>query len=136
MPIPERLRPEFSDVCPSSFGPFTASCEPPQEARPMDAAARPINRMNFEELEPTLGLSQDAPCDDKPLDLAGALVDLGDARVAVVALDAELGGVAVAAVDLEGFVRDARTHLGGQELGHRALGGVLDAFVLHGGGAE
>ena len=37
---------------------------------------------------------------DEPLDLARALVDLGDLRVAVVALDGELLGVAVAAQDL------------------------------------
>src|SRR6185503_14634969 len=46
--------------------------------------------------------------DDESLNFARALVDLGDARIAVVALDAELGRVAVAAVDLDGFVCDAR----------------------------
>ena len=46
-------------------------------------------------------VAEDLPRDDQPVDLARALVDLGDARVAEVALDRVLLGVAVAAVDLE-----------------------------------
>jgi hypothetical protein len=38
---------------------------------------------------------------------AGAFVDFGDAGAAVVALDGVFAGVAVAAVDLDGFVGDA-----------------------------
>src|SRR5690606_28620490 len=44
--------------------------------------------------------------DDAALALARALVDLGDPRVAVVPLDGELGRIPVAAVDLDGLVRD------------------------------
>ena len=67
------------------------------------------------------GLAQQRAGDDEPLDLARALVDLGHLRVAVVALDRELLGVAVAAEDLDRLAgpvaRDAR----GEELGLRAL---------------
>src|SRR5262249_10247863 len=59
---------------------------------------------------------EDLPRDDQPVDLARALVDLGDPRVAKVALDRVLLGVAVAAVDLERLGRDALGHLGGEEL--------------------
>src|SRR5919107_3643139 len=47
------------------------------------------------------GDAQQRTCDDKALDLAGALVDLGDLRVPVVALGRELLRVAVAAEDLD-----------------------------------
>src|SRR6267378_1458011 len=55
--------------------------------------------------------------DDQTLDFTGAFIDLGDARVAVVALDGILAAVAVAAVNLNGFVRDARGHLAGKQFG-------------------
>src|SRR6266850_6957262 len=48
--------------------------------------------------------------DDQTLDFAGAFVDFGDAGIAVVALDGILAAVAVAAVNLNGLVRDARRH--------------------------
>ena len=47
------------------------------------------------------GLAEQRPRDHEPLDLARALVDLGDLRVAVVALGRELLRVAVAAEDLD-----------------------------------
>src|SRR5215471_9359041 len=65
--------------------------------------------------------------DDQPVDLAGALVDLGDAGVAEVALDRILLGVAVAAVNLESLGRDPLSHLGGEELGDRRLQPVAAA---------
>src|SRR3712207_8938909 len=51
----------------------------------------------------TLSLHDALPIsrDHEPLDLARPLVDLGDLRVAVVALDGELLRVAVAAQDLD-----------------------------------
>ena len=72
---------------------------------------------------PTLArrLAEQRPGDDQTLDLARALVDLGHLRVAVVALDRELLGVAIAAEDLDRLAcpvaRDAR----GEELGLGAL---------------
>src|SRR5690606_25712517 len=79
--------------------------------------------------------SQHARRDDDALDLARALVDLGDPRVAVVPLDGELGRVPVAAVDLDGLVRDPRGGLAREELRLGALHRVTGARVLHGGGA-
>ena len=52
------------------------------------------------------GLAEQRAGDDQALDLAGALVDLGDLGVAVVALDRELLGVAVAAEDLDRLAGD------------------------------
>src|SRR5262245_54914063 len=63
--------------------------------------------------------------DHDALDLARAFVDRGDARVTVVALDGELLGKSVAAVDLDGLVRDPVGGLGGEELRHR--GGATPA---------
>src|SRR5207244_4057976 len=67
------------------------------------------------------------------LDLARALVDLGDLRVAEVALDGEVGEVAVAAEDLHRLLGGAVGDLRGKDLGHRRLGGVaLAGVLLHG----
>ena len=59
-----------------------------------------------------LGEAEHGAGDHEPLDLARALVDLRDLRVAEVALDRELGRVAVAAEDLDRLAglppRDAR----------------------------
>src|SRR5271168_718286 len=55
--------------------------------------------------------------DYQALDFAGAFVDFGDARVAVVTLDGIFAAVAVAAVDLDGFVGDARGHFAGEKFG-------------------
>jgi len=54
---------------------------------------------------------------------AGPLVDLVELGVAVVPLDREVPGVAVAAVDLDGLVGDLSRYLRGVEL---RLGGLLD----------
>jgi hypothetical protein len=51
----------------------------------------------------TLG---DLARDNQALDLAGALVDLADADIAVDALDREIGEIAVAAMDLDRVVGD------------------------------
>src|SRR6478672_9030887 len=64
------------------------------------------------------GLRLEHPVGDHHLlDLAGPLVDLGDAGVAEVALDVVFLGVAVAAVDLQRLVGHPLGHLGGVELG-------------------
>jgi hypothetical protein len=54
---------------------------------------------------------------------AGAFVDFGDAGVAVMSLDGVLAGVAVAAVDLDGFVGDAGGHFAGEEFGDGGVHG-------------
>src|SRR5690348_1043769 len=59
---------------------------------------------------------EDAAGDHEALDLARALVDLGDLRVAVVALERELLRVAVAAEDLDRLRRLAPRHLRRVEL--------------------
>src|SRR5688572_3758222 len=59
------------------------------------------------------------PRDDDALDLGGALVQGGDARVTEQALDLVLLAVAVAAVDLEGLVRAEVRGLRRRELRHR-----------------
>src|SRR3954451_1731192 len=69
------------------------------------------------------------------LDLARALVELGDLRVAVVALGGELLGVAVAAEDLDRLAGLAAGDGGGEELGLRPLDGVGAAGVLQARGA-
>src|ERR1700688_2864022 len=67
------------------------------------------------------GLVEHPVGDHHLLDLAGALVDLGDTGVAEVALDVVLARVAVAAVDLQRLVGDPLRHLGREELGLRGL---------------
>src|SRR6266849_5764772 len=68
--------------------------------------------------------------DNQALDFAGAFVDFGDAGVAVVALDGILAAVAIAAVNLDGFVRDARGHFAGKEFGDGSVHGETGAGVL------
>src|SRR4051794_1823486 len=84
--------------------------------------------------EPGAGLgdpeAQDLAGDDEPLDLAGALADLGQLGVPQVALDRILGHVAVAAVDLDGRVRHPRADLGSEELGLRRNEAEVPALVL------
>src|ERR1044072_831755 len=60
---------------------------------------------------------EQAACDHQALDLRRALVDLHDARVAVVAFDRVLLHVTVATMDLNGLVRHVGRGLGGVELG-------------------
>src|SRR6266540_6893162 len=73
---------------------------------------------------------QDLPRNDEPLDLARALVDLRDLRVAVVALDGKLLRVAVPAEDLHRFGRLPPRDLGREELRLRTLRLVRQAAVL------
>src|ERR1051325_648022 len=60
---------------------------------------------------------EQAACDHQALDLRRALVDLHDARGAVVAFDRVLLHVTVATMDLNGLVRHVGRGLGGVELG-------------------
>src|SRR5262245_15950371 len=74
--------------------------------------------------------------DDVPLDLAGAIPDPLDPRVAPEPLDTEVAHEAHAAEDLHRLVGDPAEHLGGVELGHRGVGVAHPALVEPAGGAE
>ena len=80
-----------------------------------------------------LGPSQEFVGDDAHLDLAGALEDLRQTRVAPMAFDLEVGGVSGAAVDLHGLAGDLLGHLGGDELAHRRLERAPPAGIDVGG---
>src|SRR5260221_12894226 len=69
--------------------------------------------------------------DQQPLDLAGAFVDLRDARVAIVALDRIVAQVAVAAVDLDRLGAYPLGELGCVELRLRRFGEAGNAFAAH-----
>src|SRR5829696_3833782 len=75
-------------------------------------------------------LAEQRPRDDEALDLRGALVDLGDLGVAVVALGRELLRVAIAAEDLDRLARLAAGDGRCEQLGLRALDGVRAAGLL------
>ena len=64
---------------------------------------------------------QQAAGDDQPLDLVRALADHHERRVAVVALDRKIGGVADAAVDAHGLGGQLERGLAGEQLGHARL---------------
>ena len=61
------------------------------------------------------------PGDHVALDLVGALADDHQRRIAEVAFDIELGGIAVAAVDPDSIQSDLHRDLGGEQLGHPGL---------------
>src|ERR671927_2030609 len=79
--------------------------------------------------------TEDRPRDDDALDLARPLVDLGDLRVPVVALDRELLRVAVAAEDLDRLRRLPPRRLRGEKLRLRAQLRVRLAVLLRDGRA-
>src|SRR5215472_4416067 len=74
--------------------------------------------------------SQDPGGNDQTLDFARPFVDFGDARVAVVALYRILAAVAVAAVNLNGFVRDARGHFARKQFGDSGVHAEACTSVL------
>src|SRR4029453_19008772 len=74
--------------------------------------------------------AEDRARDHEALDLARALIDLGDLRVAVVPLDRELLRVAVAAEDLDRLAGGPARRLRGEELGLGALLGVREPLLL------
>src|SRR5512141_864824 len=77
-----------------------------------------------------LDSAEDLPRYHEPLYLARSLVDLGDLRVAVVALDGELFRVAVAAEDLDRLRGLTARHLGREQLRLGALLRVRRAGCL------
>src|SRR5437660_8120926 len=68
--------------------------------------------------------------DNESLDFAGAFVNFGDAGVAVVALDRILAAVAIATMDLDGFVRYARGHFAGEEFCDGGIHAETSAGIL------
>lgn len=60
---------------------------------------------------------QQVASDDGALDFAGAFVDGDDAGIAVHAFHVGFAGIALAAVDLDGFVDNAVDHFAGVEFG-------------------
>src|SRR3954463_2066955 len=78
----------------------------------------------------SLRQAEDRASDHEALDLARALVDLRDLRVAVVALDRKLLRVAVAAEHLDRLGGLAARHLGREQLRLRPLLGVPPALLL------
>src|SRR3954471_3284496 len=78
----------------------------------------------------SLRQAENRASDHEPLDLARALVDLRDLRVAVVALDRKLLRVAVAAEHLDRLGSLAARHLGREQLRLRTLLGVPPALLL------
>src|SRR3954465_14148389 len=64
------------------------------------------------------------------LQLVGALADDEERRIAVEALDGELLGIAVAAMDAHRFEADIHRRLGGEQLGHAGFHIAALAFVV------
>src|SRR4051812_46398031 len=79
-------------------------------------------------------LLENATADDHLLDLGGALADQEHRGLAIEALDLELLGEAVAAVDAEGVLDDLLAVLRRQVLGHARLQVVAEPRVLLTGG--
>src|SRR5262249_49882798 len=74
---------------------------------------------------------------DEALDFAGAFVNFGDASVAIGAFNRILAAVAIAAMDLNGLVRNARCHFTGEKFGHgRVLAEARASVLLPGGFAN
>src|SRR4051794_24145418 len=76
------------------------------------------------------GLAQQGAGDDEALDLRRSLVDLGDLRVAVVALGRQVARIAVAAEHLDRLAGHAPRDGRGEELGLRPLDRVRATGVL------
>src|SRR6185436_19247146 len=72
--------------------------------------------------------------DDDLLQLVGALADDEEGSVAVVALDVELLGISIGAVDAHGFERVLHRRFRGRVLGHTGLHVAAAALVVGGGG--
>src|SRR5882672_5661750 len=75
-------------------------------------------------------LAEELARDHDPLDLRGALVDLGDLGVPEVALHGELARVAVATVHLHRLRGERHRGLGGEELRDRRLLRIWQTAVL------
>ena len=105
-----------------------------KEAMPACCTRRPTDRGR----QPAggRGLPGEGLADHHPLDLVGALEDLHDLRLAHVALDRELAGVAGAAEHLDGVGGHLHGGVGGHQLGDAGLPRVRLAGVLAAGGDQ
>ena len=74
-------------------------------------------------------LFEQLPRDHQPLDLAGAFADGAELDVAVELLHRIVLDEAVAAVNLDGLVRDAHGGLGREQLGHGGFAGDAPAAI-------
>src|SRR5215211_9465300 len=104
-----------------------------------NGTSRSVNCLSSVAMCPILGaggLAQQRAGDHEPLDLARALVDLGDLRVAVVALGRELLRVAVAAEDLDRLAGLAARDRAREQLRLRTRLGVRPPLLLQPGSAE
>src|SRR6266567_1325996 len=99
-------------------------------SRMRPAACAAVMMLSMTARVPSCGLLLDLAGDDQPLDLVGALVDLGKAHVAEDALDAVVARVAVAAVDLERIGDVLHRHVGREQLGLRGLLGDRLAGIV------
>src|SRR5476651_1059377 len=102
---------------------------------PVPASCVPQTRTGWGDVlgEVARALLGEVARDEEPLDLARALVDLRDARVAIVALDGIVVQVAVAAMDLDRLGAHPLGKLGGIELGLRRFRKARDALGAHAG---
>src|SRR3954447_7434633 len=125
-------RPICSSNGPTSSGPYSGRTGSPESV--VNSASRSVDCLSSVAIRRSLsaasGGAKEGAGDHEPLDLARALVDLGDLGVAVVALGRELLRVAVAAEDLDRLARLAARDAAGEQLGLRALDGVRAAGVL------
>src|SRR5690606_30413947 len=120
-----------------SWRPGPGPSWPPPRTRTTAPAAGPARSRGIEgpgSAGARPGPGQQAPGDDQALDLVRALADDHERRVAVVALDRQVGRVADAAVDAHGLGGDGEGGLAGEELGHAGLDVAALAGLLVLGG--
>src|SRR3982074_2681169 len=61
------------------------------------------------------------PADHQPLDLGGAFVNLANANIAIDPPDRAIVEIAIASVNLDCIVADLLSHIGSEQLRHRAF---------------
>src|SRR4051794_19038992 len=130
-------RPICSSNGPTSSGPYSGRTGSPESV--VNSASRSVDCLSSVAIRRSLsaasGVAKEGAGDHEPLDLARALVDLGDLGVAVVALGRELLRVAVAAQHLDRLAGLPARDRAREQLGLRALDRVRVAGLLQTGGA-
>src|SRR5665213_645737 len=110
-----------SDSVLSAFGRLSAMMpSPPRRSRMISSVMRGL----------LIPWAQQATGDDDAHDLVGAFEYLVHAQIAQIALDRIFLDVAVAAVQLQRLVDDLETGVGGEALGHGALGSGFGIVAL------